>query len=741
MSAQSQQPAPKRRWRLTRRGFLIGVGVTGAAVALGVPLAVPRLRLSLFDDMEESASGFGAMSAEPAAWFEVLPDSRIRLYVTKVEMGQGVHTALAQIAVEELGIGWEHLDVMQASTVTGADDPSGTGGSSSVSSIYAPLRTAAATLRHMLTVAAATALDVAPADLELRDLAFTLRNDGARSISLAHVATPPGAWDVPDDFEAVLKQPSEFEVIGQSLPRLDILAKVTGQAVYGYDMRVDNMLYGAVARPPTLEATMQSVDFGDAAALPGVVDIVIDEDAGFAGVVATSRAYAYTALNALRIEWDEGRLWQQADVEALVTVPESGGVVVQKEGEGAAMLRDGATLTAEYRSPFAIQCTLEPQAALADIGANSARVWVSDQSQQRTRDILAEVLEMAPEQIEVIPTYLGGGFGRKLSAEVAIEASRLSSAVGRPVHVGWNRTEDMRHGYLRPPTHSRLAAKLDENGRVSAWSHQQASGRVAKPFLPAFLNLMFGADFGAVRGARVQYDFPNIETVGHDIELPAPTGWWRGLGLLANTFANESFIDELAHHSGQDPLAFRLAHLPDTAWGRRMRAALEAVAERAGWNTPAPAGRARGIACSTDVDTVVAQVAEISLDRESGQIRVHKVTCANDCGLTINPDGAQAQIQGSIMWGVGSALIEEVRIVDGKVDIANFDGYPLLTMLEAPEIDIVLLEAGDGQPRGMGEPPIGPPAAAIGNALFALTGARLRELPMTPQRVLAALTG
>jgi isoquinoline 1-oxidoreductase beta subunit len=382
---------------------------------------------------------------------------------------------------------------------------------------------------------------------------------------------------------------------------------------------------------------------------------------------------------------------------------------------------------------------LEAQAALADVRSDSARLWVSTQMQGRTRDIVAEAIGLDAEKVEIIPTYLGGGFGRKAGFEVAVEAARLSKAAGVPVHVGWDRTEELRYGYFRPPTHHVLSASLDENGQISALEHQQASGDVAFGFLPGFLALMMGADFGATRGARLHYDVPNRQTIAHRIQLPVRTGWWRGLGLLANTFAIESFMDELAHSANVDPLTFRLNHLGDDQRGQRLRAVLEAVAEKSGWGQAVPEGRARGLACCIDADTTVAQVAEVSFDAATNQIKVHQITAAMDCGLTINPDGAAAQIEGNIIWGVGSTFLEELQVKDGQIALNNFDTYPLLTMRDSPHVEVVLLEAGDGQPRGVGEPPIGPVAAAIGNAFFALTGTRLRQIPFTPARVGAAL--
>jgi isoquinoline 1-oxidoreductase beta subunit len=302
--------------------------------------------------------------------------------------------------------------------------------------------------------------------------------------------------------------------------------------------------------------------------------------------------------------------------------------------------------------------------------------------------------------------------------------------------VGWNREEELRNGYLRPPTHHVLKAKLGSDGKITAISHEQASGDVLFTFFPAIAGAILGADFGATRGAQIRYAIPNRSTTAWRKALPVPTGPWRGLGAIANAFAVESFMDELAHAAGADPLAFRLKHLGDSAWDKRMRLTLEAVAELASWGTPLPAGRARGIACATDVATTIAEIAEVSLTPE-GRVRVHKFYAAMDCGRVMNPDGAKAQIEGNIMWGVGSSLLEEARVEDGRISAANFDGYPLLTIKDAPVVESVLLET-DGVVRGVGEPPIAPVAAAIGNALFALTGKRLRQIPFTAERIAQA---
>lgn len=728
----------QRQWRLTRRGFLIGAGLFGGGLALGVRLGWPEVQLKIAEFAEAAgATDFGAPTTQPSAWFEIAPQNRLRLYLPKVEMGQGVMTALTQLAAEELGIPPAQLEVRQASTAQGVRDLFGTAGSTTVVSLFRPLREAAAALREMLFAAAAARLGVEPSALALSADGVFVQRQPARRISFADLLAQTTRWEVPE--RVALKSPEQWQIIGAPVPRLDLRDKVTGAAVYGYDVRLPGMLYGAVLRPPTLEARLRRVDASAAERLPNTRKVVVDLGAGFVGVVATSRVAAQQALAAVRAEWDEGRRWEQEDIDRIVTVGGDGGVVIQRVGDAPGELRRGVSLQAEYRTPFAIQTPLEAQAAAADVRPDRATVWVSTQSAVLVQQQVARAVGLREDQVEVIPTLLGGGFGRKSGwSEVAVEAARLSKAVGAPVHVAWTRAEELQHGFIRPPTHHRLSARL-HNGRIVAIEHEQASGSVLLSFVPGLARGIVGADFGATRSATIRYAIPHRWTIAWRRDLPVRTGPWRGLGLVANTFAVESFMDELAHLAGADPLAFRLAHLPDDAWGRRMGAVLRAAAERAGWGKPLPVGRARGIACSTDVDTVVAQIAEVSLEGDA--LRVHRITLAMDCGLVVNPDGVRAQAEGGVMWGVGSALLEEATVRNGQLAAANFDRYPILSIDRAPDVEVVLLDTlKDGVPRGVGEPPMGPTAAAIANAFFALTGRRVRHLPMTPARIRAALS-
>jgi isoquinoline 1-oxidoreductase beta subunit len=501
---------------------------------------------------------------------------------------------------------------------------------------------------------------------------------------------------------------------------------VTGRAVYGFDVRLPGMLYGAVARPPRFGSELLRAGVGGAAAMPGVVAVVAEP--GFAGVVAERRRQAYEALAALELGWSDGVRFDDAELERLATVIDGEGVVIQRKGRVGRNLGRGRALRAEYRSALAAHAHLEPQAAVVDVRPDRVEAWVPTQSPDSMRSALAERLGRKADDVNVAVTYLGGGFGRKLLVEPAFEAARLSQVVGRPVHVGWSRSEDLRAGPYRPPTHNLLRASLDEGGRLLALEHQVASGDVAFSLFPAFLTAIFGADFGAWRGATIPYDgVPHLRARSQRVELPVPTTWWRGLGLLANAFALESFIDELAHAAGADPLAFRLAHLGEGREPRRMAAALERVAAMADWGSPPPAGRARGIAAVNDYGTVVAAVAEVAL--VAGSLRVERILAVMDPGLVINPDGAQAQMQGAIVMALGSTLKERLAFRDGALVASNFDGYPLLTLEETPRIETELISSGD-EPFGVGEPPIGPVAPAVGNAVFALTGQRFRRLPL-----------
>ena len=714
---------PRKRRRLSRRDFLIVLGVGAAGFYAGVRLGTPYLRLRLVDFLEESGGPPSNIDAPPDAWFEILINNTVNLYLPKSEMGQGVHTGLAQIAAEELDVDLDQMQVFHAPT-TRLVDPVGTSASNTISSLFTPLREVAATLRELMRAEAASQLNVLPQDLVLEAGVFSVSSNPDQQRKYGELFQSLDQWELPENPPA-LKDPSQYRQIGQPLPRVDLPAKIVGKAVYGFDVRSPGMLYGAVARPETIEGKLVNASPGQAASLPGVVKVVTEDD--FAGVVAKSREEAYRALASLQLEWDPGKLWQQEEIEAMVTVGQGRGVVIQREGNVNQNLNNGTLAEAEYRTPMAFHAYMEPMAAVADVGPDKVEIWASTQAANRLRGAVAEAIQRLQDEIVVHPVYLGGGFGRKIDELAAVEAARLSQTAGQPVQVAMSRPEDFNTGFLRPPTHSILRASLDENGMILAIEHEASSGEVAFPFLPSIMGTVMGADFGSYRGANVYYAVPNKQTTAWLAKLPVSTGWWRGLGLMPNTFAVESFIDELANSANLDPLEFRLRHLPDDETGQRTRNALQIAAEEVNWGASLPEGHAHGIAMSYDYGTIIVEIAEVSV--ENDQIRVHKVTAVADPGLVINPDNVIAQTQGAITMGLSASLLEEVQIRDGAFQATNFNQYPLLRNADAPDIKVVVLNSRNS-PTGMGEPPIGPIPAAVANAVFVATGQRLRRLPL-----------
>lgn len=716
--------AKKERKKLSRRGFLILLGAGSAGLVLGVTVGLPFARRKIAEYLDGSDGSFGAVQGEPTAWFEITPENRVRVYLPKVEMGQGVHTALAQIAIEELEVDWDQLEVRQAGTGQGLDDSIGTSASNTVSSLYLPLREAGALMRVMLINEAAQLLQV-PAENLIAENGRVIDSRNADTfLTYGEIVQQVEEWTLPDEVPA-LKPRSEFKLIGQSLPRVDLVDKVTGAAVFGYDERLPGMLYGAVARPPKLGSRLLSASLGTAMEMPGVVKVVLEE--GFAGVVAETRLQARQAVQNLELEWEQVEPIQQADIERMVTVGLGKEVVIQRAGNPEAVFNNSQFIQAEYRMPMAYHAHLEPQAAVVDVRPDLVEVRVSTQAPVRIQEQVAEAIGRDPAEVRVMPSYLGGGFGRKVEEKVAVEAARLSASAGKPVHVGWTREEDFLYGYLRPPTHHVLRGVVDSQGKITAMEHKQASGQVSFAFMPSIVKSILGADFGSWRGAMIQYAVPDKQTVTYLADLPVPTGWWRGLGILPNIFALESFIDELAFSIGMDPLEFRLVNLPDTQIGERFRNALLKARDISGWASPKPEGVGRGVAMSVDVGTIVVETVELRIDNNKPQLE--KVFAVVDPGLVISPDGAKAQIEGALTMGLSSALYEDARVADGQLAASNFNGYPLLTMRDMPSIQVALIQ-GDDKPHGLGEPPIGPIGAAVANAWFDLTGNRPRSLPI-----------
>ncbi|PHN08167.1 xanthine dehydrogenase family protein molybdopterin-binding subunit [Flavilitoribacter nigricans] len=719
------QSETKEKKGFSRRKFLVrsavGVGVLFGAGYLSRPL----WRRSLAGFANSVDAFYSGDTETPPLWFEILADNTITLLSPKVEMGQGTFTSLAQMAADELEVDINQLKVVHAPTSSGNIDGFSTGGSTSVASLWVPLRELAATMREMLKNEAAKMLGTEVSALTLQNGVIS---GNGKSLTYGEIAKDVESWEIPD--VPPLKDRSAYKYIGQPVPRVDLRDKVIGAPIFGMDAQMPDMLYGSVVRPHLIGATFVSADTSAAENMPGVVKVVVEED--FVGVVAESYQQAENAKQAIKVTWETEKNWQLADIEAMVEVGKGDPVTIQKAGSPGSILSEADVITAEYRSPIGAHAQIEPNGAVAFVDSDRATVMISTQVVSITRKEVADRLGLDVEQVDIRPTYLGGGFGRRLHTPNAVQVALLSRAVGKPVKCFFNRKEEFQNDTFRPPTHNVLKARMDENGLIQAMEHNISSGDVmfGSALIPGIAGTLLGADVGAWRGGMIQYGkIPNYQAISWRVKLPFATSWWRSLGLLANTFAIESFMDELAIKAGKDPVQFRLDQIQDDEAGHRLREVIRAAADKAGWRDGVHNGRAMGFAASTDANTPCAHVVEVSV--EGDQIKVHKVTCAIDPGLAVNPDQVRAQCEGSIIMGQSAVLYEKMTVEDGELRPVIYGPYRMALMRDAPkEIDVVILENADA-PGAVGEPPMGPIGAAIANAVFRLTNKRLREMPLT----------
>ncbi len=717
-----------------RRSFLIATSATGALVFTGYfGKGFARRKVGEYftnGEYETDATSTGAAKVD--MWFEVPVHGPVVLYSPNVEMGQGVHTALAQMAAEELELDSDQIVVRAVPSVTGKGTTSrgfgamtATAASRSVVGAFGPLRSSAAMLREILLLEGAKQLAVSRDNVIARNGAVVDRRDDTRRLLYGEIVAAkkgsPTTWPKPTG-KPPLKEPKDFTKIGTDFARVDADAKLRGTAVYGYDARLPDMAFGAVAHPPRYGAKLTAANDSSVKSMPGVLKIVIDIKAGFAGVVAQTRAQAHAAAEALDLTWTGGTTVGDADIEA--ELQQDGGAVVHEHGNAGLALRSGEVITAEYRTAAAAHAHLEPIAALASVTADWVEVWASTQQPDAVASEVAGVLK-SKRPVKVHPTYLGGGFGRKFFVHAAADATRLSEAVGRPVHLGWTREQDMRYGPFRPPTLAKLRGTVGPDGRIVAIDQRSHSGPVTSG-VPGIAFDILQFDPGGLTGQVLPYAIDHYCVTSRIADVEVPTGIWRGVGLLPNAFAVETFMDELAHAAKRDPLEFRLDHLPKAGPRAKFRPLLEEVGRRSEWKAKLRPGQGRGVACSVMAGTFVATVVRVEV--VDGRIMVREVHVCADPGLVINPAGARLQIAGAVMMGLSSALHERVSFRDGMAVPANFDEYRILGPDDAPPIDVHLMGTGD-LPAGLGEPGIGPVATAVGNAVFAASGQRLRSIP------------
>lgn len=641
-------------------------------------------------------------------WVRIAPDNRAVLMINHSEMGQGALNAVATLIAEELEVDLDQIRVANAPAASEYANPTFgsqlTGGSTTVRGEWERLRLAGAGARERLIGAAAQVWQAAREECRAEHGAVVHLPTGRR-LSYGELAERAARQAEPKKIE--LKPPSEFRLIGRSASRADIAPMSTGAARYGIDVVVPGMAVATVLRAPYLGARLEGFDPQAALAEPGVSDVV--EIASGVAVVAEDFWSASRGRDRVEAGWTpepSGDLDTAAVYRRLEASLDKKGKVAHKRGAAMRALEQAERVVgARYRTPYLAHLTIEPPNCIADVRADGCDLWVGTQDQTETQKVAAKLTGLPPRKVRVHTTFLGGGFGRRLETDFVAEAVELSAKLARPVQVLWTREDDLQHDKYRPAHGIALKAGLDADGRPTAWWQRLAGPPVA------------------LGNCEMAYAVPNFREEKVVTRSPLPVGAWRGVGAVQNAFAIESFVDELAHEAGADPLDYRLALLEDSP---RHRAVLEAVAEMIGWR--APSERGRGIAVYRAFGSWTAQAAEVSC-APSGSITVHRIACAIDCGQALNPDTIRAQIEGGIALGLSAALKEEIEVEGGRIKQSSLADYPVLCYSEMPQVDVHIIANGE-PPGGVGEPPVPLVAPAVANAVFAATGKRLRSLPL-----------
>ena len=719
----STKTVSARKPGLSRRGFLQTTAVAGGGLAIGVNLA----------GLSADAIAAGTLHT-PNAWVHIADDNTITLISARSEMGQGVYTSMPMLIAEELNVDLRSVKVaiappnakLYGNALLGG--PQLTGGSTSVRDGWDKLRTAGAQVRQMLITAAANQWKLDPASLKAENGVVT--GPGGKRATYGQLAAAASQLPVPE--KVALKDPSEFRIVGKRTKRLDTPSKANGTAEFGIDVKLPGMVYASLEQCPVIGGTVKGFDASRAKALPGVIDVVQIPDG--VAVVADTYWHARKAREALSIQWDEGP-GAALTVESMLAGIRAGApsdqlIPLQAVGDADAVIAASSKVVkAEYVMPLLSHSPLEPMNFTAHYHDGKVDLIGPTQWQDNAQATVAKLLGVKLEDVSVRTTFLGGGFGRRIDIDFIIQAAQISKAVNRPVKLIWTREDDMTHDFYRPQSVHRMAAALGADGKPTAltfkMTSQSVTGRVFGLPVPVQDPLMTEAALAA-------YEIPATkhEIVKHEAGMRV--GYWRSVSHALNAFANESFIDELAAAAGKDPVEYRLSLL-----GSKPRYAnvLRTAAGKAGWGTPAPAGRFRGVALMEGYDTYMAQVAEISM--KDGVPWVHKVTVVADLGRMVNPDTVEAQIQSSIIFGLSAALYGEITLDKGRVQQTNFNQYKLVRMNEAPAIDITLV-ASTEKPGGIGEPATALIGPAVANAVYAATGKRTRQMPLNARNIATA---
>jgi isoquinoline 1-oxidoreductase beta subunit len=660
-------------------------------------------------------------------------DESVVLFINKTELGQGVYTSLAMLVAEELECPWENIRIAPAPVDPAYAHPifgiQLTGGSMSVSSEWERLRTAGADVREMLIAAAAATWQVDPASCHAEK--GRIIHGSGKALTYGQLAEKAATMPAPAHVE--LKEAPRFSLFGKPIHRIDTPSKDNGEALFGIDINPPGTLTALIARPPVFGGLAKSFDDAKARSITGVQEVV-QLRSGIA-VVARDFWSANLGRKALETEWDEGAAPQPSTAamrQEYKKLSTMAGIVARQDGDiGSAFQTAQKQITAEYEVPYLAHAAMEPLNCFVDLRDDGCSIWTGTQFQSVDRNAAATVTGLNPEKVRIHTTLAGGGFGRRANpkSDFVVEAAELAMAVKKPVRVVWTREDDMAGGYYRPMWYDRISAGIDSLSNIVAWRHTIVGQSILKgsPFAPDLHD--DAVDIASVEGASdLPYRIPHILVDLHNTSVVVPVQWWRSVGHSHTAFVVESFLDEIAHAAGVDPLKLRQSLLTSD---QRQKGVLEMAAEKARWGSPVMEGHGRGIAVHESFGSYVAQVAEVSV-KPDGDIKVHKVVCAVDCGQVINPDTVRAQMEGGIVFGLSAALFGAITLKDGRVEQHNFNSYRILRMEEMPEIEVHIMSSEEA-PSGVGEPGVPPIAPAVTNAIFALTGKRIRQLPIAQQ--------
>jgi isoquinoline 1-oxidoreductase beta subunit len=718
--------------RSTRRDFIRQAGTVSAmALTIGFEWGGSTRRAFAAPAAPSPGATF-----TPNAFLRIGSDNSVTVIAKHVEMGQGAYTGIATVVAEELDADWATVRVESAPADAkryanlAFGTLQGTGGSSAMANSWNQLREAGGKARAMLLAAAAKEWKVPVADLTVEQ-GVIYYAAGKRQARFGELVVTATALPVPDTVQ--LKDPKDFKLIGHRAPRVDAAAKSNGTAQFTLDVVLPGMLVALLKRPPLFGATVKSFDAAAAGAVPGVVKVV-QVPRGVA-VVAKSFWAAKQGRDALKVEWDDSHAEKRSSADIMDEyrhLAEQPGLSARKEGDAAQAIKGAAKkISASYEFPYLAHAPMEPLDAVVKLSANSCEIWAGDQFQTIDQANAAHTAGLDPQQVSIHTLYAGGSFGRRANpgSDYIVEAVSIAKAYGAdgtPIKLQWTREDDIHGGLYRPMYFHKLEAGLNAAGQLTGWRHVIVGQSIVAdtPFAGLIKD---GIDGTSVEGAaNIPYAIPNIAVDLSTTKTGVPVLWWRVVGSSHTAYAVETFIDEVAHAAGQDGFTFRRKLLEQHP---RMKAVLELAAEKAGWSTPLPPGKGRGIAVAEAFKTFVAQVAEVSVDK-AGQVKVDRVVCAVDCGTPINPDIIAAQMEGGIGFGLGAVMYGAITLKDGRIEQDNFNGYRVLRMNEMPKVEVHIVPSAE-PPTGVGEPGVAPLGPAVANAIFAATGKRSYVLPFS----------